>query len=114
MKLSLLPAMAFALSAGVATAQETTQTGVLGASGDPVYSLQVQGANGVIYNCMPEVQVVDGVRARRCVASGEGTLRDAGQGLTEAGPAIGALLVVLVAIGSGGGGSSTTSSTAAD
>ncbi len=34
--------------AGASFAQTTTQAGVLGASGDPVYELQVQGANGVV------------------------------------------------------------------
>lgn len=93
--------------AGAAFAQTTTQAGVLGASGDAVYSLQVQGANGVIYNCKPNPVVVDGQTARVCVRADGGGLFEAGSGLGAGAAAAGAA-VVLIAIAAGGSSSSTT------
>lgn len=99
-----------AFSASGALAQ-TTQKAVLGTSSDPVYSVQVEGANGVLYNCKPDlVQDADGRSARECVRASErtGTLFESGTGITNAGPAIALLVVAAAAVG--GGGDSTTSS----
>lgn len=101
---------AVALAATAAIAQDTTQASVLGESGDPTYSLQVQGANGVIYNCVPDIETIDGVRARRCVTTGGSGLAGAGTGLAG-GPAIGVGVLALVAIAGASGGSSSTTTT---
>ena len=66
MKILATVAATIALS-GAAFAQTTSQAAVLGASDDAVYSLQVQGANGVVYNCKPDPVTVDGNTARVCV-----------------------------------------------
>lgn len=94
--------------AGAAFAQTTTQEAVLGASDDAVYSLQVQGANGVIYNCKPDPVMVDGQAARACIQAGGAGVLD--QGLAgNAAAGIGAL--ALVALAAGGSSSTTTTTT---
>jgi len=100
-------AMSFA---GIATAQTTTQTAVLGTSDNANYPVQIAGANGETYNCMADIVVVDGVQARRCVnANAGGSLFEAGNGLgAGAAAAAGALLVIAVAANDS---SSTTTST---
>ncbi|MFG6560944.1 MULTISPECIES: hypothetical protein [unclassified Sulfitobacter] len=107
MKILATVAATIALS-GAAFAQTTSQAAVLGASDDPVYSLQVQGANGVIYNCKPNPVMVDGNTARVCkpAAAGAG-LFAAGAGLGGGAAAAGAALV-LVAVAAAGSSSSTT------
>tara|TARA_R100000935_G_C2758070_1_gene132469 strand:+ start:351 stop:692 length:342 start_codon:yes stop_codon:yes gene_type:complete len=97
---------------GAASAQTatTTQASVLGASSDAVYSLQVQGANGVVYNCKPDPVSVDGDAARACVRADSAGLFDAGAGIGNAGAAAGAALV-LIAIASGSSSSTTTTTT---
>lgn len=99
-------AAAMALS-GAAFAQTTTQAAVLGASDDPVYSLQVQGANGIIYNCKPQPVTVDGNVARVCVRADGAGLFEAGSGLGAGAAAAGAA-IVLIAIASGSSSSTTT------
>jgi hypothetical protein len=101
---------AIALAATAAAAQDTTQASVLGESGDPTYSLQVQGANGVIYNCSPDIETIDGISARRCVTSGGSGLAGAGAGLAG-GPAIGVGVLALLAIAAGSDGSTSTTTT---
>ncbi|MDF3383548.1 MULTISPECIES: hypothetical protein [unclassified Sulfitobacter] len=108
MKILATVAATIALS-GAAFAQTTSQAAVLGASDDAVYSLQVQGANGVVYNCKPDPVTVDGNTARVCVpaaADGAG-LFAAGAGLGGGAAAAGAALV-LVAVAASGSSSSTT------
>ena len=80
MKILATVAATIALS-GAAFAQTTTQAAVLGASDDSVYSLQVQGANGIIYNCKPNPVTVDGNTARVCVRADGAGLFEAGAGL---------------------------------
>ena len=109
MKILATVAATIALT-GAAFAQTTTQEAVLGASDDAVYSLQVQGANGVVYNCKPNPVTVDGNTARVCVrADGAGHFA-AGAGLGGGAAAAGAALV-LVAIAAGSSSSSTTTTT---
>lgn len=102
-------ATAIALS-GAAFAQTTTQAGVLGASDDAVYALQVQGANGVVYNCKPDPVTVDGNVARVCVRADGAGLFEAGAGLGAGAAAAGAA-IVLIAIAAGSSSSSTTTTT---
>tara|TARA_R110002049_G_scaffold23545_10_gene83687 strand:- start:73645 stop:73989 length:345 start_codon:yes stop_codon:yes gene_type:complete len=109
-KLASVTAAAAVMLAGAATAQTTTQAGVLGNSGDAVYSLQVQGANGVVYNCKPELVQINGLTARRCIDPNAGGLTNAGAGLGN-GAVIGAAALVIVAIAAGSDGTSTTTST---
>ena len=92
-------AMALSLLAAPVAAQETTQQSVIGASGDPIYSVQIAGANGATYNCRPDIQTVGGRLVRQCrrlngVANGQllgGTLAAPGA------LAAGAVLVLLAA-----------------
>ncbi|UWR34863.1 hypothetical protein K3759_07165 [Sulfitobacter sp. W027] len=109
MKILATVAATIALS-GAAFAQTTTQAGVLGASDDAVYSLQVQGADGVIYNCKPNPVTVDGNTARVCVRADGAGLFASGAGLGGGAVAAGAALV-LVAIAAGSSSSTTTTST---
>ncbi len=95
------------LTAGAATAQVTTQAAVLGNSGDATYSLQIRGANNIVYNCKPDIVSVDGVRARQCVAAGEGGLFGAGNGIAT-GVAAGVAALVLVAVVSNDSSTTTT------
>jgi hypothetical protein len=99
---------AVALTATTAFAQDTTQAAVLGESGDATYSLQVQGANGAIYNCAPGIVNIDGVSARRCVTTGGGGLAGAGAGLATA-PAIGVGVLAVLAVAAASDSSSSTS-----
>lgn len=96
--------------AGASFAQTTTQAAVLGASGDAEYELQVQGANGVIYNCKPQPVTVDGETARVCVRADGAGLFAAGAGIGNGAAAAGAL-VVLVALAANSSSSTTTTST---
>ncbi|MEP1964033.1 hypothetical protein [Tateyamaria sp.] len=108
MKYLTQAAVAVSLLASPLAAQETSQAAVVGNSGDAVYSLQVTGANGATYNCLPNTQNVNGQVVRRCQrigASGGQIL----QGSLVA-PAAGAIaaLAVLVLVGTGGSSSTTT------
>ena len=106
MKLFVTVTAATIALAGAAFAQTTTQVAVLGASDDAVYSLQIQGANGVTYNCKPELVQVDENIGRFCVNANGGGLFEAGAGL-GAWAAAGAALVLL-AVASGSSSSTTT------
>ncbi|WP_417770666.1 hypothetical protein [Stappia sp.] len=75
-------------------AQTTTQETVIGASGDPVYSVQIVGANGVVYNCLPDLVVKDGLTVRQCRRVGSG----GSVTLDGTGPAAIAAGLVLVAV----------------
>ena len=97
MKNILSIATALVMTTGAAFAQTTSQAAVLGASGNAEYPLQVQGANGVIYSCMNEVEAVNGVQARRCLAPASAGLFGAGDGLS-AGVVAAAGAVALVAL----------------
>ncbi len=106
-----MTAAAVAFTAATVSVQAATQTGVLGTSDDATYSVQVQGSDGVVYNCRSEIENIDGVQARRCVlATGAGGLALAGAGITG-GAAAGAIALVLVAIAAGSDGSSGTTTT---
>jgi hypothetical protein len=98
---------ALTLSAGAAFAQTTTQQAVLGQSENAAYPVQVQGTNGVIYNCSAQIVSIDGVRARRCIQAGSGGLFDAGTGLAT-GAAVGAGALVLLALANDDDNNSTT------
>tara|TARA_R100001230_G_C5686714_1_gene196462 strand:- start:789 stop:1130 length:342 start_codon:yes stop_codon:yes gene_type:complete len=112
MKSFVAATVAIIAFSGAASAQTatTTQANVLGASSDAVYSLQVQGANGVVYNCKPDPVTVDGNTARVCVRAENAGLFDAGSGIGSAGGIAGAALV-LVAIAAGSSSSTTTTTT---
>jgi uncharacterized iron-regulated membrane protein len=91
-------------------AQQTTQQTVLGASSNPDYPLQVEGGDGILYNCKSEIgQTLEGRAARTCIRATEAdTIFRSGTGLTQAAPAL-ALIVVGAAFASGS--DSTTGST---
>ena len=102
------------VAAGTGQAQQTTQAGVLGPSDDATYSLRVQGANGVIYNCKDAIANVDGVATRECIreagAGGAAVFGAGAAGLTGGGAVAAGIvgLVVVAAAAGGGGGASTT------
>ncbi len=96
------------ITSGAAAAQTTSQEAVLGQSGDATYSLQIRGANNVVYNCKPDVVSVDGVRARQCVKAGQGGLFENGNGLTVG---AGVAAIVIVAVLAGNDSSTTTTTT---
>jgi len=95
MKFMISLASAAVVFSSAAFAQTTTEA-VLGQSGDPQYSLQLQGENGVIYNCEPEIVVTNGVRGRNGVQAGGGSFFDGGLG-TAAAIGAGVILVAAVA-----------------
>ncbi|MEP1522765.1 hypothetical protein [Ascidiaceihabitans sp.] len=101
-------ATSIALVAGnLAFAQQTQQTGVVGPSGDDVYSLEVTGADGATYNCRPDVIDVDGVPSRPCVQTGN-TPAFQGSLAAGGGAALGALVFIALVSGSDGSPSTTT------
>jgi len=93
-------AFAVLVSATMVAAQGvTTQSSVVGPSGDAVYSEQIVGANGVVYNCRPDPVSRQGVMVRLCQnasagAAANGTL--GGLGGAGAAAAAGLVLVALV------------------
>ncbi|MEO0668061.1 MAG: hypothetical protein AAFZ99_09115 [Pseudomonadota bacterium] len=103
-----------AASAVQAQPVATTQASVGGATGDPTYSVRVIGADGVAYNCRPDVTQVDGSPARLCRrATGGGGGNGALEGgtITAGGAAaIGVVAIALVA-GSDSDDSTTASTT---
>ena len=108
MKRILSIAAAVALTATSSFAQVTSQENVLGASGNPAYPLEVQGANGVIYNCENEIVMIDGVNARRCVREGQGGLFANGSGMAAGGAAAAGILLLAVLLDDDDNNSTTT------
>ncbi len=105
-----------AMTTTAATAQATTEQAVLGASSNAVYSVRVEGQNGVLYNCKPELTTTpDGTPARACIREEDsgGAMFDSGTGIGNAAPAVAGVLVA-VAIASGGSGDSTGATTGTD
>ena len=127
---------------GPATAQ-TRQAATQGAAtGDPTYSLRVVGSDGVVYKCLPTLEVRGAEQIRRCLqidapvtttqatATGAGTATGAaagaGAGATTSGvlagtalgaggaAAAGALGVLLIVAGSGGSSTTTTTTSTSD
>ncbi|TMM54561.1 hypothetical protein [Sulfitobacter sabulilitoris] len=96
-------ALTFALVASTASAQDVTQTGVVGESGVAGYPVQITASNGIVYNCEAEVGSQNGVPVRTCVRANATT------GITDNGAYAAAAGVVLVAF-LADGSSSTTSS----
>lgn len=114
MRIRLFAATLLLVSGQMALAQQTTQVGGVTPSGDPVFSEQVTGANGLTYNCRPEITTsAGGVPARVCrqvSGTGTGTGTEGFGNLTpDAGIAAVGALVLVGALAGGGGGSTTTS-----
>ena len=82
------------IAGSAAQAQTTTQEAVIGASGDPVYTVQIVGANGVVYNCLPDLVVKDGLTVRQCRRVGTGGNLELGPGAAAA--AAGLVLVAVI------------------
>ena len=99
-----LAAVALVASTGVASAQSVRDVKELGASGDAVYSRQVQGSNGVVYNCRPDAVMVNGVKALACIRPGAAV---AGLGGLGGGVAAGVGAVVLIALAVGDNSATT-------
>lgn len=102
-------ALAITVAANNATAQSVTQqAGVVGASGQEVYTLQVTGADGVTYNCRPDIQNVNGTPTRFCQRT-PGAVQTLQYGsLTQPVGAAALGLAAVALIISGDGSSSTT------
>lgn len=117
MKKILTLSAAIAMSvAGAVSAQTTTQAAVLGNTGNPEYPVRVQGGDGEIYFCKAEIEVVDGIRARRCIQDDDvSPLFAAGAGLGAGGAAAaGVLLAVVLAANDGSSGTTTTTGSLED
>ncbi|MEL6889472.1 MAG: hypothetical protein AAFO86_12290 [Pseudomonadota bacterium] len=103
-----------AASAVQAQPVATTQASVGGATGDPTYPVRVIGADGLAYNCRPDLTAVDGSPARLCrraTGGGGGNAALEGGTITAGGAvAIGVVAIALVA-GSDSDDSTTTSTT---
>ncbi len=83
------------LIAGAASAQSTTQQSVLGQSGQDIYTLEIQGTNGVVFNCKPEIISANGVPSRECVRPSGSIL---GNGSVAAGAAAAGIALVIIAL----------------
>ena len=104
-------AAAVAMSVATVASAETTQTGILGDSGDADYPIRVQGADGRVYVCKADTFVAeDGQTKRACRGDGSaGPLWAAGAGLGAGGAvAAGALLIVVLAANDGSTSTTTT------
>lgn len=96
---------------GGAAFAQTTQTSVVGASGDPSYPLQVTGSNGVQYKCENETENRNGVTVRSCVRDTSDGAGVFGSGTTEVGTgaiAAGAVGLIVIAASLDGSDSATT------
>lgn len=102
---SLVAGLALALLASQTSAQGvTTQSGVVGPSGVTGFSQQVRGADGVLYNCRPEIVSRNGAPTRLCRRANIGGVN----GTQFGAPGVGAL-VGLAAIGLALSGDSSSS-----
>lgn len=63
-------AIAMSLSAAAHAQGVTTEAQVGGATGDQTYSLRVIGANGITYNCRPDLVEQAGQQVRLCRRAG--------------------------------------------
>ncbi|MDA7424412.1 hypothetical protein [Thalassococcus lentus] len=96
MKTSLYAtALAVSLSNAANAQAVTTQEEVGGSTGDAVYSVRVVGADGVEYNCRPELEQRDGVPTRLCRRHGGSVTGNSMQGSLSTGGLIGGLLAVV-------------------
>lgn len=88
---------------------QTTQQGVVGASGVAGFPVSVRGSDGALYSCRDEItQTADGRPKRECIpAEDDGTVFSAGTGF-EISPAAGAIAIAVLAIAAGGGSSTAT------
>ena len=95
MKRMLCAVAAVTLMGAPLAAQQTTQERIVGASGDPTYTVRVVGANGESYNCLPSTETLNGQLVRRCQRLGAqgGQLLDGS--LTTGGAIAGAGFVLL-------------------
>ena len=112
MKHAILLAAGVTLAATTGFAQDaaTRQVGGTTASGDATYSVQVTGANGVTYNCLPGITNVNGTPTRTCIRAGSAAPAFGGT-LAGGGGAAAAGLIFVAALAGGGDGVSTTTTT---
>ncbi|KNG95277.1 hypothetical protein [Pseudaestuariivita atlantica] len=102
--------LSMCIAAGAAHAQ-VAQTGVVGTTDDPVYTTLVQGADGNLYECLPEIENRDGQKVRRCRPQGvvAANSSDPFAGITGTGGGVGVGVVglILAALAVGASSSST-------
>ena len=105
---ALSAVIAMSVSSGAIAA--TTQTAILGDSGNAQYPLRVQGADGMVYICKADTFVdTDGVTKRACRGDDTNPLFAAGAGLAGGGAvAAGVLLVAVLAASAGARSSAWT------
>ncbi|MEO0400862.1 MAG: hypothetical protein AAF214_00645 [Pseudomonadota bacterium] len=110
MRKTIQSAVVCAVTGLPVAAQDTTQQSVVGASGNPIYSVQVVGQNGVTYNCLPDLQRIESQLVRRCqrLNAAGGTSNGLLGGSLSTGLAAGAVAFVLVAVAAGSDGSTAT------
>ena len=82
----------------------TQQASVEGASGQQTYSVRVTGANGVSYNCRPDIQTINGVPTRFCrpAAGGAISLQSGSLNAPSIGGLLGAIAIAIVSEGDSG------------
>lgn len=88
---------AMALAGTTAFAQTTTQTADLGASGNPAYPDQIQGADGIVYNCLPGTMQLEGETVRQCQRADGVELGGLNNGAAVGAAAAGAILIAVIA-----------------
>jgi len=86
----------------------TTSQGVVGQSGEEVYSDSVRGADGLLYNCRPGIVTQNGVPARLCQRTGGGFGGVTGIGINGISGPISGLVLLGVASAIGGTSDSTS------
>lgn len=90
-------------SPSVLFAQTTNESGILGPSGDPVYPLAVQGADGVVYHCKQDTITRNGRVERPCRRKGASLQSGDALGAPAVFGGLGALLLLGLAAGSSSG-----------
>jgi len=110
-------AAAFCMAASGALAQNaTTQAGVepRTPTGNETYSVRVIGANGVAYNCRPQIQNIAGQATRFCVNSTGATLAQGGLSAAAAGGGLMGAIVLAIVAGDGATTTTTPGATTSD
>lgn len=107
--LYLVLAIGWLFSPGASAQVVTGQAFIAGDSGNPLYPLRVQGADGTLYHCKAESFVSDGKTARKCVRADDqtGDIFSTGTGITTTTTSVTGT-VFLISIGATTTSTSTT------
>lgn len=100
---------AVALSVTGAVAQVTTQSSIIGQSGDADYPLRVLGGNGLEYICKDVTEIRDGVTVRPCRSTDNG-LANEGNSVAVGGGAFAGVVFLALVLDDGSSSTTTTGS----